>query len=106
MNTLPGPEIAELFRKAIRREVKVFAVGQSWREVYAGDVSFRIGEYLVVIFNDCDELDYVDSAVAPDGRAGDFDEWDNSNTEPVSLLTSNERLQLQHRLESAGIANN
>lgn len=102
-NAIPGEEIAELFRKAIRREVKIVAVGTSWNEVYAGDAKLRIGDYEVVIFNDCNELDYVDSAIAPDGRTGNFDEWDNSNTDPVALLTDAEQSQLQHRLESAPV---
>jgi len=104
LNPIPGEEIAELFRKAIRREVKVAAIGQSWNDVYAGDVRFRIGDYTLNIFNDCDELDYVDSAIAPDGRTGDFDDWWKSRTEPVSLLTEEEQSQLEYRLESAPVA--
>ncbi len=103
-DTIPGEEIAELFRRTIRREVKIAAVGQSWKDVYAGNVRFRIGGYQVVIFNDCDELDYVDSATAPDGRTGDFDQWWQAQAEPVSLLTGEERMQLEYRLESAPLA--
>lgn len=98
---LPGEEIADLFRQALRREVGIVAVGQLWKQVYAGNVVFRIGGYQVVIFNDCDELDYVDSATAPDGRTADFDEWTFAAAEPVSLLTVDERMQLEYRLESA-----
>lgn len=102
-NDVTGPELVELFRKAIRREVKIVAVGPSWKEVYAGDVRFRIGGYTVVIFNDCDELDYVDSATAPDGREGDFDAWSQQNLEPVSLLTELEYQQLENLLERAPV---
>jgi hypothetical protein len=98
-----GPELVELFRKAIRREVKIVALGASWKHVYAGDVRFRIGDYTVTIFNDCNELDYVDSAVAPDGREGDFDAWYNTNAEPVSLLTELEYQQLENLLERAPV---
>jgi 2,3-bisphosphoglycerate-dependent phosphoglycerate mutase len=98
-----GAEILELFRKAIRREVKIVVLGKSWKDVYAGDVRFRIGDYLVVIFNDCNELDYADSATAPDGRRGDFDDWSNANAEPVSLLTKLEFQQLENLLESAPV---
>ncbi len=100
-NEVTGPEIADLFRKAIRREVKIVALGESWKSVYAGDVRFRIGNYTVVIFNDCNELDYVDSAAAPDGREGDFDDWWESHTEPVTLLTPQEYQALENLLESA-----
>ncbi|MGH9560026.1 MAG: DUF7693 family protein, partial [Terracidiphilus sp.] len=81
------------------------ALGQSWKEVYAGDVRFRIGEYTVTIFNDCDELDYVDSAIAPDGREGEFDAWWFENIEPVSVLTDLEYQQLENLLEGAPVEN-
>jgi hypothetical protein len=99
--TVTGEEIAELFRKALRLELRIAAVGQRWKEVYAGNVTFRVGDYKVVIFNDSNELDYVDSATAPDGRAGEFDAWWTSRTEPVSLLSDREKRLLQDLLESA-----
>jgi hypothetical protein len=102
-NSVSGQEILELFRKAIRGEAKIAALGQSWNEVGAGDVRFRIGDYEVVIFNDCAELDYADSATAPDGRKGDFDEWWKADTEPVRLLTEQEYEALEHLLESAPV---
>ena len=74
-NDVTGPELVELFRMAIRREVKVVALGESWNDVYADDVRLRIGDYTVVIFNDCNDPDYVDSATSADGREGDFDAW-------------------------------
>ncbi|MGA2570579.1 MAG: hypothetical protein ABSF23_08680 [Terracidiphilus sp.] len=98
-----GQEILDLFRKAIRGEVKIVALGRSWNDVYAGDVRFRIGDYEVVIFNDCNELDYADSVTAPDGRAGDFDDWWDTDTEPVRLLTEPEYTALEHLLESAPV---
>jgi hypothetical protein len=103
LNDVTGAEIVELFRKAIRHEVKIAALDQSWKDAYAGDVRFRIGDYTVVIFNDCNELDYVDSATAPDGREGDFDAWWIENTEPVSLLTEVEFQQLTNLLENATV---
>ena len=102
-NDVTGREIAELFRKAIRREVKIAAVGESWNQVYAGDVRFRIGDFTVVIFNDCNELDYVDSAFAADGREGDFDTWWNTEMDPLKLLTPLEFQQLENLLERAPV---
>jgi hypothetical protein len=99
-----GPEVAELLRKVMRREVKIVAVDRSWKEVYAGEVRFRAGGYEIVIFNDCNELDYVDSVNAPDGRVGNFDDWWDARTEPVSLLTDQERRLLENQLESAPVA--
>ena len=100
---VPGEEILELFRQAIRGEVQIVALGESWNNVYAGDVRFRIGGYEVVIFNDCNELDYADSATSPDGRKGDFDDWWNADTEPVRRLTEQEYTALEHLLESAPV---
>jgi hypothetical protein len=39
-----------------------------WDHVYAGNVAFRLGNgWIVVVFNDCDEWDYIDSIILPDG---------------------------------------
>lgn len=41
---------------------------RSWDETYAGDVAFVTPcGHTVVVFNDCDEWDYIDSIEAPDG---------------------------------------
>jgi hypothetical protein len=100
---VPGEEIVELFRKALRLEVEIVATRKRWKDVYAGDVAFQIGEYEVVIFNDCNELDYVHSVATPDGRTGEFDEWWDSRTEPVSLLKDREKRLLEDLLESAPV---
>jgi len=102
-NDVTGPELVELFRKAIRREVEIVALGEPWKDNYSGNIRFRIGGYTVVIFNDCNELDYVDSATAPDGREGDFEAWWFQNLEPVSLLTELEFQQLENLLEQAPV---
>ncbi|MGO8756955.1 MAG: hypothetical protein ACLQG3_02410 [Terracidiphilus sp.] len=98
-----GQEIVELFRKAIRGEAATVALGESWNDVNSGNVRFRIGDYEVAIFNDCNELDYADSATAPDGRKGDFDDWWDTDTEPVRQLTEKEYEALEHLLESAQV---
>lgn len=73
----------------------------TWNGVYAGDVEFSIGDWRITIFNDCCELDYCDSAIAPDGRQGDFDYWWDEKQEPISLLTIEERAALERLLEEA-----
>lgn len=43
---------------------------EEWSEKYAGDVRFRLPNgWVVVVFNDCNDWDYVDSVEAPDGRS-------------------------------------
>ena len=100
MNTIPEEEIAELFRKAIRGETKVVAVGFSWNSAGCGNARVRIDGYDLVIFNDCQELDYVDSVTAPDGRTGDFDDWLNG---PVAFLNPDEQELMERILESAEV---
>jgi 2,3-bisphosphoglycerate-dependent phosphoglycerate mutase len=100
---IPGQEIAELFRKALRGEAKIFTVGAAWTDIYASNVEVRIEGYKLVIFNDCNQVDYVDHAIAPDGRAADFDDWFFSNTEPVDLLTDDEQTRLEFLMEAAPV---
>jgi hypothetical protein len=97
---IEGSEVAELFRQALRGEVSVRCVGDDWNTIYAGNCAFMFGDWSVVIFNDCLELDYVDSAAAPDGRTGDFDGWYDIGREPVGLLTDAEVAAMESLLES------
>lgn len=103
MATIPGVEIAELFRQAIRGEIEVVAVGYSWEDAFAGNSRIRMGGYDMLIFNDCYELDYVDSATSPDGRTGDFDTWYDNGDEPVALLSSTEVAAMESILENAPV---
>jgi len=100
---IPGAEIAELFRRALRGEAKIFTVGVSWTEIYAGNVEVRIDGYKLAIFNDGNQVDYVDSATAPDGRIGDFDDWYIGNDKPVDLLTDEEQDRLETLMEAAEV---
>jgi hypothetical protein len=65
--------------------------------------SRRIDGYELVIFNDCNQVDYVDSALAPDGRRGDFDDRWNVGEEPVDLLTDEEQTRLEALMEEAAV---
>jgi hypothetical protein len=98
-----GQEIADLLRQVGRGEVaaRLVAPSCSWQQVYAGNVEFDINGYRVVIFNDCDELDYVDSVVTPDNRVGDFEEWYAQGEEPISLLTKVEQVAIASKLRAA-----
>ena len=103
MHTIPGQEIADIFRKAIRKETEVVAVGYSWNDAFAGNAHIRIDGYDLLIFNDCLELDYVDTATAPDGRTGDFDKWFDDGDEPVSLINQEEVARMERILEEAPV---
>lgn len=68
-------ELTGLLLRIARGETTVAYVGAySWAETYAGNVEFITSDgWKLVVFNDCDEFDYVSEAIAPDGREYDFD---------------------------------
>lgn len=98
-----GQEIAHLLRQVGQGEIIAKLVDSrcTWEQVYAGNVAFEIAGYRVVIFNDCDELDYIDSVVTPDDRTGDFEAWYLNGEEPISLLTEAEKQAIVARLRVA-----
>jgi len=106
---IPATELADLFRRVLRKEVgiKLADPAWSWDRAYCGNVEFIIHElagpaaqpWRVVIFNDCAELDYVASATAPDGRAGEFDQWYDQGGDPIALLAEDEFVAFEHLLE-------
>lgn len=79
---LPMAEVGEILFCVIQKKVSFCAVHRTWDEIWAGNVTFYSDGYWIVIFNDSDDLDYIDSVLAPDGRFGTFDIWyDNNDTE-------------------------
>ena len=97
-------EVAAVLRKVVAGEIAITLADPSstWAEVYAGDVEFFAGGWSITFFNDCMELDYVDSATAPDGRRSEFDEWSNEETgynNPLVHLTRAERTTLEQLLD-------
>ena len=69
----------------------VLAPGQdTWREVFAGNVSFVFGEISMTFFNDCDSLDYTEQG---DGIPLEAD--------PLDMLTTDERRSFEFRLREA-----
>lgn len=101
MTPISAEEVAVLLRRVAAGEVEVRAIGQSWDDTYAGNVTFLLSTGdTVVVFNDCDGLDYVDSVTLADGRTGEFlmgDEHDD----PTCLLMPDEQRDLEQRLKAA-----
>lgn len=58
-----------------------FTVDERWDDVYAGNVSCHLTgkNVTVVIFNDCDELDYIDSVVRG-GKTLDYNDFPREMT--------------------------
>ena len=46
-------------------------VHTKWSQVFAGNVTFAIPGWLVVVFNDCNGWDYIDAVIASDGTRYD-----------------------------------
>ncbi len=101
--TIAGSEIAALLRQVGQGtiDVQLTHAEHPWDSRLATKVEFLIAGYRIVVFNDCDQLDYVDSAIAPDGRMGDFAIWCRLGEEPVTLLTREEQAAIQHCLKTA-----
>lgn len=101
---IPVDEIVGVLRESIAGRVPVRCAGPTWREMYAGDVSFWFGEWKIEIFNDCDSFDYINSVVAPDGRSAVFEDWwENKEVPdcPESRLSESEIAKLTELLEAA-----
>ena len=71
---------------------------QSWGEIYHGLMSVEIDGWLLTLFNDCDTLDYCENGRSPDGRVGTLELWQRDGADPVDLLSSREREQLERLL--------
>ena len=74
VSKIPGHDVCEILRKAIsgQLEVELGIPSVTWDEAYAGIVPFRFDNWRISFFNDCDELDYCEVAIVPDGRSEVF----------------------------------
>lgn len=98
-------EVAAVLRQALLGSaVQLSGLTERWAVVYCGNVQFLIGGWKITIFNDCDDLDYVDSAESPDGRRATYDDWWDETGEgrnPLELLNEKELSDLEELLRSA-----
>lgn len=102
MKALPAREVLDVIRQAITNEIAIsLHDSNTWCDIFCGNVGFMFGAYELVIFNDCNELDYIEAAKAPDGRTGEFCEWTNSGGDPVAFLSDQERTELTELLKAA-----
>ena len=109
---VPYKEVCEVIMDAISGKTSVrLAQEKTWDETYAGDVSFYFGTWVLTFFNDCDGLDYLDSAISTDGDEGEFDDWVREYAEeqgdemavfnPIDLLPEGDRDTLELLLKNA-----
>jgi probable phosphoglycerate mutase len=88
-------EIAALLREAMVGKFEF--VDETWDETYAGNCAIRVGTAVITLFNDCDSLDYVDSADLSDGRHWEYED----GPEIFALTTREEEDQLERALKAA-----
>lgn len=101
---IPVDEIVAVLREAVAGKLPVRPVGPTWHDVYAGDITFWIGDWQVEVFNDCDSFDYINSVEAPDGRRAIFEDWWSNREIPIcpeNQLSADEWEKLAELLESA-----
>ncbi|UVL15500.1 hypothetical protein LOY27_06500 [Pseudomonas atacamensis] len=100
MPVLTARGVCRVLRDAIfgRREM-VRLSAQTWGELYAGLFMVKIEGWSITIFNDCDELDYCEGCISPDGRRWSFDSGDRFGTDPIALLSVWEHQTLENQLK-------
>ena len=77
MADISSAEVASLIRQAISGEIPVRMIGiyGPWRRLGGYLVLFEFGAWKLSVSNRDGAVDYIDRAVAPDGRVGDYDTW-------------------------------
>ncbi|MBU9550394.1 hypothetical protein KTE50_17795 [Burkholderia multivorans] len=102
--TVDANEVVGVLLKAVVGLVEVRLLSEkSWRETWAGNVEYEIGLWRVTFFCDAGDLDYVDSAVAPDGRTVEYEDWfhpkNGTGADPIDLISPEGRQSLLRILE-------
>jgi hypothetical protein len=97
---LSAREVSQVLREAIFGRSVMSKVGhESWDEIYAGHFQINVDGWEISIYNDCDQLDYCEQCVSPDGRHWSFDSRDRFGTDPVALLSTWEHQTFERMLK-------
>lgn len=98
---LSAREVSQVLREAIFGRSVMSKVGQqSWAHVYSGHFQVDVDGWRMSIYNDCDQLDYCEQCVSPDGRRWSFDSGYRFGTDPVALLSTWEHQTLERMLKA------
>ena len=81
-------EMVEILKKVANGEITPKTIGYTWKEKHAGNVIFLVGDNIIIVFNDCDSWDYIDTWIMSTGCVYDYDWFKESNL-PDSLLYKN-----------------
>ncbi|MBI6884301.1 hypothetical protein JEU22_10295 [Pseudomonas putida] len=97
--TLTAREVCQVLREVVLGRRTMTKVGnQTWEQVYACHFEIDVEGWRITIYNDCDELDYCERCVSPDGQRWDFDLGDR--TDPLALLSTWEHQTLERMLKA------
>ncbi|MBD8791036.1 hypothetical protein IFR09_11700 [Pseudomonas syringae] len=100
-NALTAREVCQVLREVVFERRTMTKVGsQTWDEVYACHFGIDVEGWLITLYNDCDELDYCEECISPDGRRWRFDPGDRFGTDPVALLSTWEHQTLERLLKA------
>jgi hypothetical protein len=72
---------------------------ESWDEIHAGHFQVNVDDWELAIYNNCDQLNYCEQCVSPDGRRWSLDSGDRFGTDPVALLSTWEHQTLDGMLK-------
>ena len=96
---LTATEVSQVLREVTLGQRAMVRVGiQTWDEVYACHFVVVIEGWRVTLYNDCDELDYCEQCVSPEGKRWDFDLSDRKD--PIALLSPSEHQVLERMLKA------
>lgn len=96
---LSAREVCQVLRDVVLGRRAMAKVGdQTWDEVYACHFVVDVEGWRITIYNDCDELDYCEQTVSPEGQRWDFGSGDR--TDPIALLSTWEHQRLEHILKA------
>lgn len=100
-NALTAREVCQVLREVVFERRTMTKVGsQTWDEVYACHFIIDVEGWRITLYNDCDELDYCEECISPDGRRWCFDPGEQFGTDPVALLSTWEHQILERLLQA------
>ncbi|VVO40343.1 hypothetical protein [Pseudomonas fluorescens] len=98
---LSAREVSQVLREAIFGRSVMSKVGhESWDKIYAGHFQINVDGWEISIYNDCDQLDYCEQGVSPEGRRWSFDSGNRFGTDPIALLSTWEHQALEQLLKT------
>ena len=98
---LSAREVGQVLRDVTWGRRLMTKVGhESWGGIYAGNFRVLIDGWELLIYNDCDELDYCEECISPDGRRWSFDSGARFGTDPTALLSTWEHHTLEKLLKA------